>query len=83
MTDVELYQHICKYVYEVHKDGYCFVHCHDYNEFAKRLPIDYPNKVVNAYITHNGDLVFNIKDVSHFFDDFKSFKKNFIKERGV
>lgn len=33
MTDLELYVHFNKYVFEVHKDGHCFVRRFDYDDF--------------------------------------------------
>lgn len=81
MTDLELYVHFNKYVFEVHKDGICFVRCYDYNDFVKDLPINDAEEGFDAFITCNGNLCFNIDDVSHFFEDFETFKETFMKER--
>lgn len=84
MIDLELYAHFSKFVYEVHKDdGICFVLRCDYDNFTKGLPIDDSEKGFEAFITSNGDLCFNIDDVSHFFDDFETFKKTFMEEYGL
>lgn len=55
MTDLELYVHFNKYVFEVHKDGYCFVRRFDYDDFTKCLPINNVDGF-DAIITSDGDL---------------------------
>lgn len=81
MTDLELYVHFNKYVFEVRKDGYCFVRRFDYNDFTKYLPINSIKEGFDAVITFDGNLCFDIDDVSHFFDDFETFKETFMKEK--
>lgn len=83
MTDLELYVHFNKYVFEVHKDGHCFVRRFDYDDFTKFLPINDAEEGFEAYITSDGVLCFNIDDVSHFFDDFETFKETFLKQYDV
>lgn len=81
MTDLELYVHFNKYVFEMHKDGNCFVYPFNYGDFTKCLPIDDAENGFEAYITSDGVLCFNINDVSQFFDDFETFKKTLMKEK--
>ena len=67
--------------FEVHKDGNCFVRSFDYYDFVKKLPINDAERNFDAVITSNGNLCFDIDDVSHFFEDFETFKETFMKER--
>lgn len=60
MTDLELYVHFKKYVFEVHKDGICFVYPFDYNDFTKCLPINDAEEGFDAVITTDGVLCFDM-----------------------
>lgn len=80
MSDLELYQHFVDYVFEVHRDGNCFVRRFDYDAFTKCLPINDAEDYFDAVITSDGDLCFNIEDVLHFFDDFDTFKDLFMRQ---
>lgn len=83
MTDLELYVHFNKYVFEVHEDGICFIIPSNYENFVLELPLIDSERGFKAYVTSDGYLCFNIDDVSHFFDDFETFKEIFLKECGV
>lgn len=83
MTDLEIYRHFCRYVDTVNEDGTCFVSRTDYDNFVIKLPLKSSEKGFPAYVTSYGHLAFKIDDVSHFFDDFETFKKNFMEEYGV
>ena len=79
LSDLELYQHFVDYVDEVHKDGTCFVNSFDYENFVLKLAIEDSEEGFEAYVTHHGDICFNIDDMEHFFDDFETFKDLFMR----
>lgn len=79
LSDLELYQHFVDYVDEVHEDGTCFVARYNYEHFVLKLPLIDSEQGFEAYVTTYGTLCFNIDDMEHFFDDFKTFKDVFMK----
>ena len=80
LSDLELYQHFIDCVDEVHEDGTCFVNSFDYENFVLGLAIEDSEQGFEAFVTHHGDICFNIDDMMHFFDDFETFKDLFMRQ---